>query len=192
MRFSLPAIALRRPITVIMLVISVLGLGLIAGMRIPLEFLPEMEFPFIICWIPYPGATPEQVENEIAIPAEGEFRTLANLRRIVTTSDTNGCIVRMRFDWDADMNTAMAEVRDRMERLKLQLPSEIERLWLRRWSSESIEILAFSLFREGDDEALSHLVRDQIEPKLMRLDGVAEVTVWAPALIGIIDYIIVQ
>ena len=86
MRFSLPAFALKHPITVVMAAISVLGFGLIAWDRIPLKFLPEIDFPFIVCFIPYPGATPEQVEREVAIPTEGEFRTIPDLDRIFSRS----------------------------------------------------------------------------------------------------------
>ncbi|MBN2310490.1 MAG: efflux RND transporter permease subunit [Candidatus Hydrogenedentes bacterium] len=178
MKRSLTAIALRRPITVIMLVITMLGLGGIAYVKIPVEFIPKLDMPFIRCYIPYVGATPAQVENEVAIPAEGEFRTVSQMKRITTTSDSNGCDVRMTFEWDADMALATSEVRDRMERLKLELPDEIERLFLRRFSSTSLPIMAFALFRDGDHEELTNLVRNLLQSRLLRLDGVADVMVF--------------
>ena len=98
MKTSLPKFAIDRPITVIMIVITMLGLGAIAWTRIPLEFLPRMDVPWIGCWIPYPGGTPEQVVKEVAIPAEGEFRTLSNLKRIDTNASTDGCFVGLSFD----------------------------------------------------------------------------------------------
>lgn len=178
MKWSLPVLAMRRPVTVIMVVVTALGLGVIAWYRIPLEFIPKLDVPFIGCFIPYPGATPEQVENEIAIPAEGEFRTVSNLKKITTSSDSNGCMVRLNFDWDVDMAMATAEVRDRMERLKLKLPAEVDRLMLRRFSSNSLPIMAFTIFRAGDDEELAYRARTILQPRLMRIDGVAEVTVF--------------
>lgn len=178
MRFSLPSLALKRPIAVLMLVISLLGLGAIAYSRIPLEFIPKLDFPFIACFIPYPGATPEQVENEVAIPAEGEFRTLSNLERIRTYSDGNGCNIRLQFAWDTDMALATAEVRDRIERLKLKLPAEIDRIFLQRYSTESMPIMGVAMFWENDEEELTHLVRTLVQPRILRLDGVADVTVF--------------
>lgn len=172
------AVAMRRPITVIMLIITVLSLGVIAYTRIPIEFLPKMDFPFIGVFIPYPGATPEQVEKEVAIPAEGEFRTLSNLERITTDSDMDGCFVRMMFTWDADMSVATAEVRDRMERLKLQLPSEIERLFIRRWSANTMPVMAMAVLRESNEEELAHLCKTVLQSRLLRIDGVADVTIF--------------
>lgn len=178
MKRSLPGIAISRPITVIMLVITVLGLGVIARYRIPLEFLPPMDLPFIICQIPYVGATPEQVEKEVAIPAEGEFRTVSSLKRIQTTSDMNGCVIRMFFDMGTDMSMATADVRDRIERLKLVLPDEIERVALRKFSANSMPIMALALYGPGDDEELTFLIRTVLQPRMMRLEGVADVSIF--------------
>ena len=178
MKKSLPGIALSRPITVTMLVITVIGLGIIARYRIPLEFLPPMDLPFIFCQIPYIGATPEQVEKEVAVPAEGEFRTLSSLKRIQTISNMNGCTVRMVFDMGTDMSLATAEVRDRIERLKLDLPAEIDQIVVRKFSADSMPIMAMALYSPRDDEDLTYLVRTVLQPRLLRLEGVADVTVF--------------
>ncbi len=178
MKWSLPAFALRRPVTTLMIVVSMLTLGGISWSRIDVEFTPAFEFPFVRCIIPYPGATPEQVVNEIAIPAEGQFRTISRMERITSTSDSNGCDIRMQFDWGTDMSAATAEVRDRMERLKLALPQDVERMHLRHFSSDSMPVLALGLYREGDDEEFAHLVRRILQPQIMRIDGVANVIIF--------------
>jgi len=158
---------------------SIVGLGIIACYRMPLKFLPEMDFPFISCFIPYVGATPEQVEKEVAIPTEGEFRTIPGLKRISSHSNSEGCRVGMRFESGVNMATASAEVRDRIERLKLTLPQEVDRVFIFRHSVNSIPVMALGLFRAGNEAEFVHLVRTVIEPRLARLDGVAEVTIFA-------------
>jgi len=162
-----------------MVAISILGLGVIAAYRLPLKFLPDMDLPYAGCFIPYPGATPEQVEKEIAIPAEGQFRTISNIDRIFSTSTSDGCRVNMRFKSGTDMAVASAEIRDRIERLKLVLPDEIDRIFLYRHSSNSIPIMALGLFRAGDEAEFAHLVRTVAQPRLARIEGVAEVMAFA-------------
>lgn len=162
-----------------MVTISILGLGVIAAYKLPLKFLPDMDLPYAGCFIPYPGATPEQVEKEIAIPAEGQFRTISNIDRIFSTSTSDGCRINMRFKSGTDMGVASAEIRDRIERLKLVLPDEIDRIFLHRHSSNSIPIMAFGLFRAGDEAEFAHLVRTIAQPRLARIEGVAEVLVFA-------------
>lgn len=177
MKFSLPEFALRRPITVLMAIVTMLGLGLISLQRIPIEFIPKIEFPFIGVYVPYVGATPEQVEKEIAIPAEGQFRTLSNVKRISTTSDMNGCNVFMQFE-GVDLSTATSEVRDRMERLKAELPADVDRMFLQKFSSEALPVMIFTLYRDENIEELADAARTILQPRLLRLDGVADVTIF--------------
>lgn len=175
MRQSLPAFALQRPVTITMLTLSMILLGIIAAYRIPLQFLPDVEPSFLGVLVPYPGATPAQVEQQIAIPVEGEFRTVPGLETIRTISDSNGCFVSMLFTPDTDMGLAAAEIRDRMERLKLVLPDDVDRMQLQRFNSQTIPVMAFGLFREGGDAEFVDMLRRTMEPRLRRIDGVADV-----------------
>lgn len=165
-----------------MCVITVIGLGLIALNKTPIEFLPKLDAPFVTVFIPYPGATPAQVEKEVAIPAEGEFRTIPGLSQIFSNSDGSGCMIHLLFSWDTDMGIATAEARDRIERLKLVLPQEIERVYLRRDSSDMIPIMVVALADTGDidDESFAHLVRTVVQPKIKRINGVADVEIQGP------------
>lgn len=160
-----------------MLTLCVVALGYIAWTRLPLQFLPEVSAPFINVRIAYPGASPAQVEKEVAVPVEGEFRTIRGLHHIRTISDADGCFVNMLFDLDTDMTTATADVRDRMERLKLVLPKSVDKMMIERFNSRSIPIVAAGLFREGDEEEFVHLVRTIAEPRIRRVPGVANVEV---------------
>lgn len=180
MKFSITGLALRRPVTIIMLSISMLALGAIAWSRMPLKFLPDVDRPFIGVSIPYPNSSPQQVEQQIAIPLEGEMRTVPGLRRIRTISDAEGCFASLQFSLDTNITQVTAEIRDRIERLKLKLPAEADNILLQRFSSRSIPVVAFGVFRDGDPEQFIHEVRTFIEPRLRRLDGVANVEIITP------------
>ena len=177
---SLPAFSQRRPVTVIMVTISTLCLGIIAWNRMPLNFLPRVDRPFIGVFIAYPGASPAQVEQQIAIPAEGELRTIPGVRRIRSTSTANGCDIGILFTLDTDMAAATADVRDRLERLKLILPAEADKMLIQRFSSGSIPVIALGMFREGDQDQFVHLMRTVVQPRLSRLEGVAKVEILSP------------
>lgn len=175
--FSLPGFAIRRPVTVMMLLVTVVGLGFIAVRRTPIEFMPPMDLPFLGVYIPFPNATPAQVEQEIAIPAEGEFRTLRGLRELNTNSDSDGCWIMLNFDWGTHMPTAQAEVRDRMERLRLVLPEDADRIMVRNFSLDTIPIIAVGVTHPGDPDVFADMVDEVLAPRLTRIDGVAEVDV---------------
>lgn len=180
MKFTLPGFALYRPVTVIMLALTMLGLGGIAWYRLPLNFLPRAESPFVLCIFPYPGAGPAQVEQQIAIPVEGEFRTIPGLSRIETISGSNNCKVAMLFGLDTQMSTVTGEIRDRIERLKLELPAEVDRVVMQRFNVDSFPIMVIGMFSRGDREEFAHYVRTVAEPRLRRLEGVANIEVHSP------------
>jgi HAE1 family hydrophobic/amphiphilic exporter-1 len=160
-----------------MVLLSVLILGGIAFYKTPLEFIMRIDVPFLWCYIPYPGATPQQVEQEVAVLAEGEFKTLRGLERVTTQSHNGGCNIALRFGWDADMGLATAELRDRIERLKLDLPQEIDRIFIRRFSTNQEPVLRFALFRDRDQDDLARSARTYLKSRLLRVDGVADVEV---------------
>ncbi len=177
MRVSLPTIALNRRVTVLMGLVTVVALGIIALRLIPMELIMKLEFPVIYVWIPYPGATPEQVEAEVAITAEGEFRTIPDLKQIYTNCNAGGCHISMRFDWDTDLAGAAADARDRIERMRMRMPEGVDRIFLRRSSSETWPVISLALLRHENDTDLAHWAGTVLQPRLMRIPGVAEVEV---------------
>jgi HAE1 family hydrophobic/amphiphilic exporter-1 len=70
MKFSLPEFSIRRPVTTIMISLSLMILGVIAWYEMPLKFLPDIDDPFVGISVPYPNSSPQQVEQQIAVPLE--------------------------------------------------------------------------------------------------------------------------
>ncbi len=178
MKFSFPEFAIRRPVTVWMINITVIGLGVIAVSRMPLEFMPKIQFPFMGVFIAYPGATPPQVEEEVAIPAEGEFRTLPDLKRLFSSSSSDGCFIGIEFKSGTDLHESIADVRDRIERIRLDLPQGADNVFIQHFNSDALPVMQFGLARDGDEKEFAHLVRTDLLPKIKRLDGVAEIEIW--------------
>ncbi len=174
-RFSLPEFAMKHPVTISMIVLSVVGFGLISLKRTPAEFMPPMELPFLGAFIPYFGATPAQVEQEIAIPAEGEFQTLPGIKHMSTNSSSDGAFIGLEFEGGIDMTQALADVRDRIERLRLVLPENADRIFVRHFKLESFPVLMIGLSSHGDYDRFVDMVDRDLVPKLQRIEGVADI-----------------
>jgi len=82
-----------------MLFLSLFLLGGIAGKMLPLEFLPNVDFPNIYIQFPYPNSTPKEVEELITIPVEEVLGTMSDVRELQSDSDENGVGIEMEFDW---------------------------------------------------------------------------------------------
>src|SRR4249920_423897 len=96
---NLPRWSLRYPVTAGMVLLSIVVLGGLAAPRLPLAFLPEVDFPGVEINIPYPNALPAQVEEEITRPAEEALATLSKVRKISSWSSANSANIYVEFDW---------------------------------------------------------------------------------------------
>src|SRR5574341_141659 len=118
--------SLRNPITAGMVLLSVVVMGARSALRLPLAFLPEVDFPGIEVNIPYPNARPAQVEEESTRPAEGALSTLSRVRRIYSWSSSNQANIFVQFDWGEDIGPLRVEAREKLDRIRDQLPSDVD------------------------------------------------------------------
>ena len=175
---TLPDLALRRPVTMLMVYATLCILGGVAVHKIPLEFLPVLQGPHFWIQIPYRNATPAEIEKTITIPAEELLRTVPNLSAVHSISQGNSCSLHLVFDWGTDMDFAYLDVKDRLDRLEEQLPRESQEYYIWRFSSSDMEVLFLSFTWDGPVEELYEIVNDRVKPRLQRVEGVGSVAVW--------------
>ena len=174
--------ALSRPITMLMIFASVLVLGLIAVLNIPLELIPTgASAPFLSVEVPYSNATAQDVEDQITRKLEDELATTPRLDEISATSSSSRSRVNMIFEQDADMDVAYREVRDRIARVRADLPDDVKQVNIQKQSADNIPIAFYGVtWPEGLDNP-----RDIIDRRLMRrlerLEGVGMVNAWGQA-----------
>ena len=171
--------SLNRPITVLMTLLALLVVGYIAYNQIAVELMPAgFTPPFLGVWTPYPNANPEEVEQLIARPIEEVIRTIKGVQRVNTRSRSNGCWTWIEFAQNTDMDVAYAQLRDRMERVKLELPDDVDRYYLRKWSDDDDPILWIAMSYDGEIQDPYLMVENLIKKPLERIDGVANVEIW--------------
>lgn len=170
--------AIRKPITAIMVALSVIVLGWISLFRLPLEYMPDLTFPAIYIEVNYPSSSPEEVERNISRPIEDVMGTLTNVKGLSSSSYGSRSSIRIEFDLDVDMDLASVHVRDRLDQVRNDLPDDVERIEIRRWNTEDWPILEYSVAWDGDDpEELVSLYKQVISPRLQRLEGVGSVEI---------------
>ncbi len=173
---TLPEIAIRRPITTLMLLVSLVVLGIVAMFRLPLGFLPEVNRPYLFVHVPYPNATPEQVERTIVRPLEEGLGSVKGLQNMWSNCDREDGMVRLEFDWSRNMNLARVEVQEKVDRLKRDLPEDIGDVTVgSSWDSREADetILEGRLSSNRDlSESYDLLDRKVVKP-LERVPGVA-------------------
>ncbi len=172
---SLPRFAVRRPVTTGMLVVAAIVMGGISMERISLDMFPSFERPVIMVTVPYPDASPAEVERRIVRPMEEGLGTVRRLDAIRSTASQNQARVELEFQPGTDMDLAALEVRERVEQIRRDLPADVQRVNMRRFSSDEQPVLRGAISWEGDPGLLTELVERRVEPALLQIPGVAQV-----------------
>jgi HAE1 family hydrophobic/amphiphilic exporter-1 len=175
---TLPEIAIRRPVTVLMALISLVVLGLVALGRLPLGFLPEIEQPSLFVSVPYPNATPEQVERMVVRPLEEALGSVKGLRGMWSQCSGEGGTISLRFEWGHSMDLARAEVREKLDRVRRDLPEDVDEIRISsNWDAREADapILEGRLSSVRNLSESYDLLDRKIVKPLERIPGVAQV-----------------
>ncbi len=175
-------ISIKRPITTIMLFVSMFVIGLIAAVRLPLESLPDITAPFLLVQLPYDGSTPEEVERTILRPAEEALATMTGIKRLRGTASSDAATIQMEFkDWDRDIAIAASEARERIDAIVDDLPDGFQRYFVFKWSSADQAILQVRLAGDMDLSHSYDLIDREFKRRLERIPGVAKVEIGGAA-----------
>lgn len=172
----LPRFSLQRRVTVLMLAATVVVVGVVATLGIPLEMLPRgFTNPYLGVDVPWRDAPAQEVMEKIALPLEEELATVHGLDRINSYASTGRASCRLRFKQGTDMKVAYREVRDRIERARARLPADADRIFIRK---DDISGIPVAFVVATVDPALADpydLIQNEVLLRLERIDGVASV-----------------
>jgi HAE1 family hydrophobic/amphiphilic exporter-1 len=173
---TLPELAIRRPVTTLTLLICLIVLGGVALTRLPLGFMPEVERPMLFVHVPFPNSTPEQTERLVVRPLEEALGSVKGIKNMGSRCDTNSGRIRLEFEWGHELSLARAEVLERIDRTRSELPDTIGDITVGgHWNSrdEDETILEGRLSSERDLSESYDLLERKIARPLERIPGVA-------------------
>ena len=143
---SIAELSIKRPVTTIMLFVSMVVVGLIAAVRLPLEAMPDVSAPFLFIQLPYAGSTPEEVERTILRPVEETLSTMTDVKSMEgNATSEQGSVFLMFSDWDRDIEIAAAEARERIDAIRDELPDDLQRYFVWKWSTSDEPALELRL-----------------------------------------------
>ena len=175
---ALPRFSLNRRIGVLVLLASMVVVGLVAAVGIPLELIPSgFSPPFLAVNVPWRDAPAQEVLEKVVMPLEDELSTVRGLESLFSFSTTGFGRCFMNFKSGTDMDVAYREVRDRIERARALLPEDADRIYIRKEDGAAIPVFVVGLAIDPDLTDAYTLVQKQIVVRLQRLDGVASVEV---------------
>jgi HAE1 family hydrophobic/amphiphilic exporter-1 len=174
---SIPRLAIHRPVTMFMISSVVVLLGAISLTRLPVDLMPESEFPSISININYAGVGPLEMEELVTRPIEQAVSAIAGLEQVNATSSEGRSNVRLQFAWGTDLNEAADEVRTRVDRVRGRLPEDADPPNIFKFDSNAMPIMGIGVEGDYDPVTLRELAQNDLSPRLERVEGVASVTI---------------
>ena len=160
----------------ILLYILVVVFGFYSFQNLPLALMPSMEVPAAVVYATYPGAGPEDIEQQVTKKLEGAVAGLSGLDTLQSTSSENMAMLVIQFTNHTDMDQAMTDLRDKVAQVKSQLPDDASDPTVMSIDIDSMPVVQVAL-RGNDLASLQSIAEDEIQPALERLDGVASVDI---------------
>ncbi len=174
---TLSEVAIRRPVFITMMAIGLAVLGIIAYRRLGTDLYPDVKFPIVTVVVPYPGASPEDVERQIVKPVEDAIVGVNGLDRMNGIARDNVGIVAVMFKLDTDFDSANNEVRQKIDAISGQLPAGAEKPVISKADIGAAPILVYAASGPQSSDQVRRITEDQIKPALEKLEGVAKVEV---------------
>lgn len=170
--------SVHRPVTILMLIIALLIVGGIAVPLLPVDLYPNMDIPTASVSVSWSGASPTQVETQITKRVEDSMATIANVSSVSSSSRTGSSTVTVQFNFGTDIEDATLTMRDKLDRVRRQLPTDADAPVVSRADPNSMPIMSLAVYgKDADLINLRELVDNTVSPALQRVDGVASVGV---------------
>lgn len=172
---TLTEISLRRPVLMTMLILGFVVLGLFSLTRLGIDLTPEVDFPFVIVSIVYPGAGPEEVETAISDKVEEEFAAIPGLRNVSSISQEGLALIICEFEQEVEVDQAANEVKDKLSLVRVKLPRDIMEPVIQKFDIAAFPIINLAVSSPRPLEETYRWTEEVIKRGLLRIRGVANV-----------------
>lgn len=173
----MPKISVKRPFTVLVVVLAVIIMGIVSVVKMQLDLLPQISLPYMMVITTYPGASSQKVEEEVCKPLESALGIINGVENIYSVCSENYGMVQLEFQDDIDMDSAMVKVSSALNTVIPGLPEECGTPSIIELSTDMMASEYLAVAMEGMSmEQLSQFVENDIRPAFERQNGVASVS----------------
>src|ERR1700735_4933817 len=123
---NLSAIAIKRPVFAVMVTAALMVFGLLGLSRLGTDLFPDVSFPIVVVNVPYPGASPSEVEQLVSKPIEDAVVSLNGIDRVHTQSLEGVATALVVFKLEVNIKEAATQVRERVAQTRAKLPQEVK------------------------------------------------------------------
>jgi multidrug efflux pump subunit AcrB len=176
MNFNISSWSIRNPVPGILLFILLTLAGLLGLRAMKIQNFPDLDLPLVTIMAALPGASPAQLENDVARKIENSLTTVQGLRHINTTLTDGVANIAVEFQLEKPVQEAVDDVRDAVARVRADLPADMRDPVIKKTTFSGSPILTYTVASARmDEEALSWFVDNDVSKTLLGVAGVGAV-----------------
>jgi len=166
--------SIKRPVAMGCLIIGLSLLGFNAYRKMGLELMPKLDVPFITVTTVYPGASPEQIETDVAKRIEDQVVTIDGLKHVSSSCMENVCQTMLEFDLKVNVDIAATDVREKLDLIKADFPEDVEDPKILKFDINAQPIIYLALTGELPLDELYDYADNELRDRLTVISGVAD------------------
>lgn len=159
----------------ILAIVMIIAGGFYSASTMKLEEMPNVDIPYLSVSVVYPGATPEQVLNDVGKPMEQGLSGLSGLKNLYVTSRSNVATVLLEFDMNQSMSVVEKDLSSALGTIKL--PDGVQKPVISKNGPGAVPIFTFAITAPTDQATIQQFVNDQVKPIFSTIPGIASVDV---------------
>lgn len=173
---NVSAWSIRNPIPSLLFFVLLTVVGLMGFRAMKIQQFPDIDLPTVTVTASLPGASPAQLETEVARKIENSVATLQGVKHIYTTVTDGNATVTVEFRLEKPTQEAVDDVRDAVSRVRSDLPADLRDPVIQRLNLSGSPVLTYTVASPRmDEEALSWFVDDEVTRSLLAVRGVGAV-----------------
>ena len=174
---NISAWCIRKPIPAIMLFVLLTFAGIVSYQSIKVQHFPDLDLPTVNISASLPGASPSQLETDVARKIENSIAPLQGLKHIYTTVQDGVVTITTEFRLEKPVQEAVDDVRSAAAQVRADLPSDLRDPEITKLNVAGAPILSYTISAPNmDDEALSWFVDNALSKKILGVKGVGKVS----------------
>ena len=177
---NIAALFVRRPVMTVMVMLCILAFGLGAYRLLPVNALPNVDFPSIQVQAQLPGANPETMASAVATPLEKQFSTIAGIDSMTSVSTSGQTTINLQFSLDRNIDGAAQDVQSAIAAAARSLPSSLPNPpTQRKVNPADFPVLLLALTSESQPlSVVDDYGENLLAQRISTINGVAQVQVY--------------
>ncbi|NQT33625.1 efflux RND transporter permease subunit [bacterium] len=172
---KLADISIRRPVMMTMVIMTFVVIGLFSLSRLGIDMMPEIDFPFVVISVIYPGAGPEEMETQVAEPIEEEVSAIGGIKHVTFISQEGLALGILEFDLEMNVDLVAIDVKDKIDGIRFKLPEDILDPIIQKFDVGAMPIVNLAVSSPRSLDETYKLADEIVKTGLSRVHGLAEI-----------------